>query len=101
MKAITVILLFLFSIASAVEAPRKLNLNRDKQFIAGVVILEHSEKYLTNMETNVYMKELLRITDLTPKAARKILEKYKGRPERFRKTLEQIEDELRGKKNGK
>lgn len=100
MRVILILLcMVLFAFA---KEEREYKLNREKQLLAGVVLLHHSDKYLTNVETNIYMKELLKITEYTPKEAHKILHKYKNRPDKFKRVLEQIEDEMKGrKKNGK
>lgn len=95
-----VTLLLLCSIGFAQET-KKYDLNREKQLIAGVVILQHSDKYLTGVETKIYMSELLKITKYSPKDAKRIIQKFTGKPERFKRVLEDIEEELKGKKDGK
>lgn len=97
-----ILLLLCLVVFSFAKEEREYKLNREKQLLAGVVLLHHSDKYLTNVETNIYMKELLKITEFTPKEAHKILQKYKNRPDKFKRVLEQIEEEMKGKKkNGK
>lgn len=98
----TMLILFLFVVCSIAKQEGKYDFNREKQLIAGVVLLHHSEKYLTDMETNIYIKELLEITEYTPKEAYKVINRFQNRPDKFKKVLEQIEEEMKGsKKNGK
>lgn len=100
MKILIILLVIVASVWG--EKGKKYHLNREKQLIAGVVLLHHSDKYLTNMETNIYIKELLKVTGYSPKDAHRIINKYKNRPDKFKKVLEQIEAEMKGKKkNGK
>lgn len=99
---VVLFVLTLIGFSLAKEELPEYKLNREKQLVAGVVLLHHSDKYLTNVETNIYMKELLKITEYTPKEAHRILQKYRNRPEKFRRVLEQIEEEMMGKNtNGK
>lgn len=93
-----VLCILLLTVLLWAEKGEDYNLNREKQLIAGVVLLHHSDKYLTNMETNIYIKELLKITDYTPKEAHRIIMKYKNRPDKFKKVLEHIETEMKGRR---